>query len=115
MSNPLFSIITVTWNAQATIGRTMASVTEQSCTDYEHLIIDGLSTDDTLKIVGAKGDKERVKVVSQKDTGIYDAMNKGIGLARGQYLIFLNSGDCFHDKNTLATIAEAIKNPISRA
>ncbi|MDE7024441.1 MAG: glycosyltransferase [Paramuribaculum sp.] len=103
---PLFSIITVCYNASTTIIRTMQSVAGQSCCDYEHLIVDGASSDDTLRIVNAMA-SERTKVLSEPDNGIYDAMNKGINMASGKYLIFLNAGDAFHTVDTLQHIAEA--------
>lgn len=104
---PLFSIITVTYNAATTVKRTLESVAGQSCQLYEHLIIDGASTDETLKTVSSV-DNPRLKVKSEADEGLYDAMNKGIGMANGDYLIFLNAGDKFHSEHTLQDIADAI-------
>lgn len=109
--NMLFSIITVTYNAAQTIEPTLRSVAEQTCEDYEHLIIDGASTDDTLDVCRRYA-RERLAVNSEKDAGIYDAMNRGIEKAHGKYLIFLNAGDTLHTKDTLAQYAEAAKeNP----
>lgn len=105
---PLFSIITICYNAAGTIGRTMDSVACQTYTDYEHIIVDGSSTDDTIRIVTSAGRPELRRVQSEPDDGLYDAMNKGIGLARGKYLIFLNAGDKFHRPDTLEIIARAI-------
>ncbi len=107
MTRPLFSIITVTYNAEATIAATLHSVASQTCGQYEHLIIDGRSTDRTLEIVRSF-DNPRIRLVSEPDHGIYDAMNKGISLARGEYLIFLNSGDRFHEDATLQLFADKI-------
>lgn len=105
---PLISIITVTYNASATIGRTLESVASQTFKDYEHIIIDGASDDDTLvKIAKIKGN-ERRKIVSEPDNGLYDAMNKGLGLAKGIYVIFLNAGDKFHSTDSLEIIAHTI-------
>jgi len=101
---PLFSIITVTWNAADTIGPTLQSVQRQSFTDYEMLIIDGASSDDTLRIVNAASIAS-LRIFSEPDKGLYDAMNKGIARARGQYLIFLNAGDAFADDTVLARMA----------
>ena len=109
MSSPLFSIITVTFNASNTVERTIKSVDSQTFDDFEHLIIDGASSDDTLAIVENLGKKANRIVLSEPDNGIYDAMNKGIGMARGKYLVFLNSGDKFHSKDTLSLIAETIE------
>lgn len=105
---PLFSIITVCFNASHTIGRTLQSVASQSCTDYEHIIVDGASRDNTLDIVNESGRPELRRVLSEPDKGLYDAMNKGIGMARGKYLIFLNAGDKFHDAGSLASVARVI-------
>lgn len=107
MSHPLFSIITVTWNAIDTIGPTVRSVGEQTFTDFEHIIIDGASTDGTIDYVGAHSDSTRTTIISEPDKGIYDAMNKGLERANGEYVIFLNAGDSFHSPTTLATIAAA--------
>lgn len=106
---PLFSIITVTYNAAETLPATMKSVVEQSCTDYEHIIVDGASKDNTVDIAKAMA-TPRMKMISEPDKGIYDAMNKGIGMTKGKYLIFLNAGDSFHSATTLENIAEAIKS-----
>lgn len=105
--DPLFSIITVTYNAGNTIARTINSVASQSCTLYEHLIMDGASTDGTLGIT-QELEHDKLRVISAPDHGIYDAMNKGISEARGDYLIFLNAGDKFHSTDTLQLIADAI-------
>lgn len=109
MKTPLFSIITVTYNARATAERTLRSVAGQTCKDYEHIIVDGASTDGTLEIIGNCPGAELRKVISEPDKGLYDAMNKGISLAQGDYLIFLNAGDKFHSAGTLQEIAEAIE------
>jgi len=102
--NPLFSIITVTWNAASTIAPTLESVRRQTSSDYEMLIIDGVSTDDTLKIV-RQTSISSLRVFSEPDNGLYDAMNKGIERAHGRYLIFLNAGDTFADDTVLARLA----------
>lgn len=106
--SPLFSIITVTYNAAHTVLRTIESVSHQTFTDYEHIIVDGASHDDTLKIIASANTHMAPQVISEPDRGIYDAMNKGIGLSKGKYLIFLNAGDKFHSAETLQMIADAI-------
>jgi len=106
--SPLFSIITVTYNAAATVERTMRSVGSQSCTLYEHIIMDGASTDGTLAIVRGLAQKDRTIIQSEPDNGLYDAMNKAQAIARGDYLIFLNAGDTFHSADTLQHIADRI-------
>lgn len=106
-AKPLFSIITVTFNAEDTVGATLASVRSQTCTLYEHLIIDGASTDSTLALC-RDGATERQRLFSEPDRGLYDAMNKGIVRSAGKYLIFLNAGDTFHSSSTLQKIANTI-------
>ena len=98
---PLISIITITYNAAGELTPTMKSVREQSFTDYEHLIIDGASKDNTLSIArnfGVNG----LRILSEPDKGLYDAMNKGLKMARGRYVLFLNAGDSFHSPDTLS-------------
>lgn len=106
---PLISIITITYNAAKTLPVTMESVAEQSFTDFEHIVIDGASTDDTIMIARKMG-KPSLRIVSEPDEGLYDAMNKGVKIARGRYLLFLNSGDRFHASDTLQAYAEAIES-----
>lgn len=108
---PLLSIITVTFNARDTIAPTLRSVVEQSMTDWELIIVDGASTDNTLQIV-EQFNISHLKVVSEKDRGIYDAMNKGLKLATGRYVLFLNAGDSFHNGDVLQRFASAaLANP----
>lgn len=104
VETPLISVITVCRNAESTIGRTMRSVRHQDCNDVEHLVIDGASTDDTLAVVRSDG-REDVRIVSEPDKGLYDAMNKGLAAARGKYVIFLNAGDTFADNSVLSRYA----------
>lgn len=108
---PLFSIITVTWNAAGVITPTLRSVSEQSFTDYEYLVIDGASTDSTLDLVRDAG-INGTRIISEPDKGLYDAMNKAIAHATGTYLIFLNAGDRFASPASLERIAaQAADNP----
>jgi len=100
-SAPIFSIITVTYNAESTIEATMRSIKQQTFRPIEHIIIDGASKDNTLYIINKYMD-ENTKVISEPDQGLYDAMNKGIRMATGTYLCFLNAGDTFHEQDTLA-------------
>ena len=104
---PLFSIITVTYNAASTLPATLASVKEQSCKQYEYIVMDGLSKDNTVEMAKA-ADIPNARIFSSSDKGLYDAMNKAIDEATGDYLIFLNAGDAFHTPDTLQTIADAI-------
>ena len=103
---PKFSIITITYNAATTIEPTLQSVLSQTYTNYEYLLIDGGSKDDTVAKAKASG-IEFAHIVSEPDNGLYDAMNKGIALATGDYLCFLNAGDAFYTPVTLQTIANA--------
>lgn len=106
---PLFAIITITFNAADTIGRTVESIDSQTFTDYEHLVVDGASRDNTVELVAARPNPRR-SVISEPDKGLYDAMNKGISHTTGKYLIFLNAGDKFHSADTLELIAKAISD-----
>lgn len=91
-SNPLLSVITVTYQAEKTIELTLKSLYQQTWKDYEHLIIDGASTDRTKEIVELHK-TDRTYWYSEPDQGLYDAMNKGIRKAKGTYVMFLNAGD----------------------
>ena len=96
----LFSIITVCYNSEKTIERTIKSVLNQTNKDYEYIIIDGGSTDNTLNIVMQyePSFEGKLKYISEKDNGIYDAMNKGISMANGELIGLLNSDDYYeHD------------------
>ncbi len=104
---PKFSIITVTYNAASVLEPTLASVAAQSYKNWEYLLIDGGSSDDTVAKAKASG-IEFAHIVSERDKGLYDAMNKGIKLATGDYLCFLNAGDAFHSTQTLEKIVGAI-------
>lgn len=102
------SIITVCYNSAATIEDTLKSVLKQNYNNYEYLIIDGKSTDDTLKIVKRyeKKFKGKMRVVSEKDKGLYDAMNKGIKLATGDIIGIINSDDVLLGSNVFSSIVE---------
>lgn len=98
--SPLLSIITVCYNAEKSIAATMETVLNQSYRNFEYLIIDGASTDNTLSIARQYPD-ERIRLLSEPDKGIYDAMNKAIAMAKGDWLYFMNAGDTFHDAQVL--------------
>ncbi len=102
-----FSIITVVYNGEKTIKRTIESVLNQEYTDYEYLIIDGLSKDATVSIASSyiKQFDGRLKIYSEKDQGIYDAMNKGIKKAGGQYVWLINADD-YAEPDALLKIAQ---------
>lgn len=101
--NPKVSIITVCYNSAKTIEDTILSVINQTYDNIEYIIVDGLSPDNTLEIVKKYSDKI-AKVVSEKDAGLYDAINKGIGLATGEIIANLNSDDFYIDNNVIADV-----------
>lgn len=104
---PKFSVITVTYNAAGVLEDTIQSVISQTYHHVEYIIVDGASTDGTMAIV----DRYRSRihtVVSEPDRGLYDAMNKGMALATGDYLCFLNAGDCFHEDDTLQQMVHTL-------
>lgn len=105
--SPKFSIITVTYNAGEVIEDTIRSVIAQTYHHVEYIIVDGASKDNTLAIIDRYREKIQT-VVSEPDKGLYDAMNKAIGVATGDYLCFLNAGDCFHEDNTLQQMVHTI-------
>ena len=103
----LFSIITVCLNSEKTIERTIKSVLEQSCRDYEYILVDGASSDRTMEIIHQYEPlfQGRMKVISEPDKGIYDAMNKGIRAASGELIGIVNSDD-YYEKDALEMIAQ---------
>ncbi|NCC71287.1 glycosyltransferase, partial [bacterium] len=101
------SLITPTYNSSKTIARTLDSVVAQNYPDLEYIIIDGASKDDTLRIIEGYQSKINIKVVSESDKGLYDAMNKGVKLASGEVIGILNSDDVFFDETVLKTVANA--------
>jgi len=106
------SIITITYQAEAYLERTLQSVFEQDCAaEIDYIVVDGASKDRTLEIIEANK-KQINQFISEKDKGIYDAMNKGIQLAKGDYILFLNAGDTFASATTLKNILkELAQNP----
>lgn len=104
---PKFSVITVTYNAAKVVEDTIQSVISQTYRHVEYIIVDGASTDGTMAIVDRYRDRIS-RVISEPDKGLYDAMNKGISLATGDYLCFLNAGDSFHEDDTLQQMVHSI-------
>lgn len=103
------SIITATYNSAATVADTLRSVAAQDHPEVEHVVVDGLSTDETLQIVGSFPHVATCR--SEKDQGIYDAMNKGISLATGDIVGILNSDDFYADPQVLSRVAAAFRDP----
>jgi len=112
--SPLISIVTVTYNAESTIERTLESVEQQTYPRIEHIIIDGCSTDKTIVCIrryierNQQPRRHSIRVVREPDNGLYDAMNKAIALATGAYIVFLNAGDRLHEADTLQKTMECV-------
>ncbi|MFB0493783.1 glycosyltransferase involved in cell wall biosynthesis [Mucilaginibacter sp. OAE612] len=109
MFNPRLSVITIVYNNVRDIERTIRSVINQTYTNIEYIIVDGLSNDGTLQVID-KYKSQITKFISEKDEGIYDAMNKGLALTTGDYVIFMNSGDEFYDNETVAAVFAAAED-----
>ena len=111
-----FTVVTITYNAEAVLQRTLDSVFRQTYEGVEHLIIDGASTDGTLPMAEAykqqsdeSASAHKVIIQSEPDHGIYDAMNKGLAQASGDYIVFMNAGDSFPAADTLEQIVHRCK------
>ena len=106
------SIITVCKNAENAIERTILSVVSQNCfaANIEYLIIDGASTDKTVEIIKQYSEKHPIKWISEPDFGIYNAMNKGIKMASGEYLLFLNAGDYLVHYNVIKSLMDLFES-----
>ena len=105
MNNPLISVVTVSYNAVTTIEKTILSVINQNYSNIEYIVIDGGSIDGTVDIIKKYPDKITYWV-SEPDKGIYDAMNKGIIVATGEWINFMNTGDTFYNENVFSEIFE---------
>lgn len=112
--NLLFTIATVTYNAEATLERTLRSVALQNYAHIEHLIIDGNSKDRTIPIVANYIEENKtahsIRLISEPDKGLYDAMNKALRNAAGQYIVFLNAGDCLNTLDVISSLALLANN-----
>ena len=107
--SPTLSVITIVYNNVKDIERTMLSVLNQSYANLEYIVVDGASTDGTLQIIHKY--KDRIaQLVSEKDNGIYDAMNKGLALATGDYVLFMNSGDEIYNLKTVDKVFASAAN-----
>ncbi|WP_222868285.1 glycosyltransferase family 2 protein [Saccharophagus sp. K07] len=107
MSDIKLSIITATWNSSKTVAATMESLARQTFQNYESIIVDGLSSDDTLDVVRRSGVRIG-KIISERDKGIYDALNKGIAAAQGEYVGFLHSDDILASPSSLEKLVDCI-------
>ena len=105
---PTISIVTVSYNSEATLSDTLGSVRSQTFRDLEHIVVDGGSTDGTLELLKAAGGS--VRWISEPDKGIYDAMNKGLQLARGRWIHLLNSDDYYASDDVLAQIVPRLRD-----
>ena len=105
---PYVSIVTICYNSEATIHRTIKSVVEQKNIDLQYIIIDGGSTDTTLDICNSFDD-ERIDIVSEPDKGLYDAMSKGIKKAKGDYCLIINSDDWYNNDNAISKLVSKLK------
>ena len=108
-SSPLLTVVTVVYNARSDFLTTLASVREQTArADFEYVVVDGGSTDGTVDEIRAAADRGEVdRWVSEPDRGIYDAMNKAVGLAQGEWVLFMNTADVFISPSTVADAALA--------
>ena len=102
------SLITVAYNSASTIRDTFESVLAQTCEDYEYIVVDGLSKDNTVEIIKEYEPrfKGKMRWISEKDSGLYDAMNKGIRMASGDVVGILNSDDLFTDNTVLESVRQ---------
>lgn len=102
-----FSVVTICRNDRAGLERTEASISMQTFRDFEWVVVDGASTDDTLMFLSSV-ESPSISWVSEPDSGLYDAMNKGLERAAGEYIVFMNSGDSFARPDVLQTIDDAV-------
>ena len=108
-----FSIVVVCYNAGEKLNQTVATILDQSMKDFEIVVKDGLSTDGSVealeKLVRERDAQPRVRIIREKDSGIYDAMNQAVAYAKGEYFLFLNCGDLFYDNDVLQRFEDAVK------
>lgn len=110
IGNIKYTIVTVCYNERHTIEKTIESVIQQRYSDLEYLIIDGASNDGTLEIIHHYAQKDkRIRVISEPDAGIYNAMNKAISIAKGDYVNFMNAGDSFAGVRILDVISKMLR------
>ena len=109
MSKPFFTIIMATYNSAKNIRKALSTVKNQTFNDYEVVIVDGVSKDNTLEIIEEVKD-ERYRYISEKDNGLYEAFNKAMKMAKGEWLYFLGSDDWFYDDHVLNDIFNHLNN-----
>lgn len=107
-SKTLFTVVSIVLNNVDEVEATINSVLNQTFDDYEYIIVDGESTDGTKAIIDQYSDRISQQI-SEQDKGLYDAMNKGLGLANGEYITWINAGDCFASTDVLEKVAEKIR------
>lgn len=113
-NSPILTVVTVCFNAEKNIKKTLESLLQQSCSKYEYLIIDGQSTDGTLDIIDEYKGRFKKKgiefhLLSEPDKGIYDAMNKGIKYAKGRWIEFFNAGTDYCSENVLSNVCKVLE------
>ncbi|HEY2977178.1 MAG TPA: glycosyltransferase, partial [Burkholderiaceae bacterium] len=109
-AEPLVSFIVPTFDSQAHLARALQSLADQTCRDFEVVISDGASLDDTVLVAQSfAANLPSLTIDSQPDQGVYDAINRGIGLARGDWVLVLGSDDRLHAPDTLATLAAMLR------
>ena len=110
-NNPLLTIITINRNNEVGLESTMKSVLSQDRNDFEYVVVDGASTDKSVEVIRRYTEQfgNRIKWISEPDKGIYNAMNKGIRMATGEYVEFLNSGDCLASPDVVSKMYVALK------
>ena len=101
------TIITPTSNSASTIIENLASIKNQNYDNWEHIIVDNKSTDRTLEIIKKKNREKKIRIISEKDKGIYDAINKGIKLSKGDIISILHSDDFYNNKKVLSNVVRA--------
>lgn len=107
--NYKITVITICRNAEDVIEKTIKSVLSQDYINIEYIIVDGASADNTMKIVEKYARDYSIRYVSEKDDGIYNAMNKGVRMSTGEYIIFENAGDIFKDKKVISDVVRCME------